>query len=197
MRGPDARRSSARPIGPVLAPADLSVWRDASDALAAARNQADAIVAQARLEASAIAAAAHGDGFRAGSAEAATLVAETLARQRSLLQQLEAEVPRVVLAAVERMIGAIDPGEALTRAVRHGLETLRRTGTARLRVSPGDSVVARDAVAGFRAEDGVVVVVPDPGLAAGVAVLETEFGFVELGLEAQIGALRAALGAEP
>lgn len=197
MKGPDAARSPLRPIGPVLAPADLALWLNASDALATARDEADAIVARARAEASEIAAGAHGEGFRAGSEEVARLLADALARQQALLLQLEAEVPRVVLAAVERMIGEIDPGERLARAVRHGLANLRRTGTARLRVSPADTAAAADAVAGFRAEDGVVTVVPDPAVATGAAVLETEFGFVELGLEAQIGALRAALGAGP
>lgn len=185
-----------RPAGPIVPAAELAIWSDAGAGLAAVhryagetRRWASDLVAGERAK-------GHAEGRAAGAEEAARLLAETSARASEHLAALERELPALVHGIVADILGSFEPGDLIARSVRHAVARLQPEVEASLRVSPGDAEAVRGALGdlGGRA----LLIEADPSLAPGECCLRSAVGSVELGVEAQLRALRAGLsGAAP
>jgi type III secretion protein L len=182
------------PLGPIVRQEELGIWGDAQAALEAAERH------RKRMRAWTLAAyqrerqRGRDEGLAIAREEAAELIATTTARASAYLQRLEQDLPTLVLDVIEDLLGHFDPGDLLVRAVRHALTKLQAGGEIRLRVAPEQSALLRAAL-GELGENGsaMVEIEVDPALNAGQCVLWSEFGNIELGLEAQIAALRKGL----
>jgi type III secretion protein L len=184
-----------KPVGPVIRAQEAGLWSETEAAVAEARAYGERmrgwIAASHRQEKE----RGFAEGWEAGAAEAARLVAATAARTELYARELERDLPGLVLGLVERVLGSFDPGEVLTMAVRHAVDKVRTGAEITIRVSSDYAEILRQALAdpGRFAGASTLRVEADPALASGACVLESEFGNVDLGIEAQLKALREGL----
>jgi type III secretion protein L len=177
-------------------------WLDGRQRLDEARREAAEIRQAARAAAEAERARGYREGYEAGAAAAASLLAETSARIDRQLAALPDELAEILLLAMARVLGGFDQQALLLQAVGHALDQRRGQNGMRLQAPPALAPKLRALIDELAAEaPGLwrIEVEADPKLAAESCVLVTDQGFVELGLDAQLAALRrgirAALGA--
>mgnify|MGYP001291534658 CR=1 FL=1 len=179
----------------VLKEAEYAALLDAAQLVEAARSEADRLI----READALAARRHQEGYARGlqegrAAQAAQLLRGAAEQERQLATLREA-IASVVVQSVGQLLGEADPSHRLAQALRRVDELVREQPFMSLRVAPGEERVARSALEALQAQAGWasrVSVQADPSLAAGACVLSTAAGTLELGLDAQMAALRRA-----
>jgi type III secretion protein L len=188
----------SRPLGPVVRGQDVDIWDRANEALEAAERHRQCMWAYAREAYRREKQRGYADGWTAGAAEAARLVAATAVRVEQHVDALERELPALVLEIVERMLGTFDPGDLLSHAVRHALARLRTGTDLHLRVAPEQAESLRQSLAHLDGLSGAkhLRIEVDPAMEQGGCVLCSEFGNVELGIAAQVRALREGLEAQ-
>ena len=126
----------------------------------------------------------------------ARLIAQATCELAQRKAALERELPQLVFEIVRDLLGAFDPGELLVHGVRHAIEQRYKNTEVCLHVSP----LKADLLASeFKDYDGLegrpkVRIEADPALSADQCVLWSEFGNVDLGLAAQLRALRLGFG---
>jgi type III secretion protein L len=186
-----------KPLGPVVRGHEIGIWGRAAEALAAAERHRDGMRASAEEAYRSEMQRGYDDGWAAGAAEAARLVAAATARVEQHANALENELPALVADIVEQILGSFDPGELLPRAVRHALAQVRASADLHLRVAPEGAESLRRSLADLAGPDGANVRVEvDPSIKPGDCVLCSELGNIELGIAAQIRALREGLEAQ-
>lgn len=160
----------------------------------AARERADAIVAEAEASAEAVRDAARQDARLEADEELARRVL-TIGREReTLLAGSERELKVLAVAIAERLAGTAfraDPAH-VTELARDALTRARRARSIELRVHPDDE----PALASSFASESVRVIA-DASIARGGCLVKSELGVIDARLEARIDAVRRALGAEP
>ncbi|KRQ97097.1 nodulation protein NolV [Bradyrhizobium jicamae] len=185
-----------RPLGPLIPAAELKIWHDAAHALAAAERHLQRARGWARKAYERERARGHAEGVKAGAEEMARLIAQAaceLAQRKAVLEQ---ELPQLVVEIVSDLLGAFDPGEMLVRGVRYAIEQKYKSTEVCLHVPPLKADLLASEFAACDGRDGRpnVRIEPDPALTADQCVLWSEFGNVELGIAAQLRALRLGLG---
>lgn len=180
-----------RPAGPVVRAAEIGIWSEAQACLAASHRHAVETRAFARDLVERERARAEAEGRAVGEAAAAARITETAARAAAHLAALERELPDLVHDLVAEILGDFEAGDRLVRSVRQAVARLRPDAEASLRVAPSDLETVRVGLADF--DTGSLRVEADPVLQPGECCLRSAIGSVELGLEAQLRALRAGL----
>lgn len=175
---------------------EAKAWMTGYEFLAAARNDA----ATLRQQAAEIFEAERQRGIEAGRREGAAaktaLVADATARLDRALAAAEPAITETVLVVVEKLLGSFDQQELLARLAKHAVTQLRDAKHLILRVAASEAAVMTQRLAAELGQCAALVeIVGDPILAPHEAVLESELGFVALGVEAQLAALRRGLGA--
>jgi flagellar assembly protein FliH len=139
-------------------------------------------------------------GLEAGGKRAEAMlrrVAQTLEElaglRRTLIQETERQMVQLALTLARRVVQrevTLDP--ELAAALAHvALEKLGTTTPATIRLNPEDyTVVAQD---GERWGTATVTVVPDPGIARGGCLVESDFGCIDATIERQFDELSRAL----
>lgn len=139
-------------------------------------------------------------GLGEGQAEAARLMAETHGRADALLRALEPKVEELLVQLVERIVGTFEGRALIARLARQGLHRLRHEQRLRLLVAPelvaGLETTIKDVVAEV-APGTMVTVEPDPSLGPTDCVLASPMGYLRLGVEDQLAALRQGLQRKP
>ncbi|GLR45955.1 nodulation protein NolV [Mesorhizobium amorphae] len=188
-----------RPVGPLIRASELEIWDSAMEALAAAERHLQRVRGWARAAYRRERARGHADGLNTGAEEMAQLLAGTVSEVARRKNVLEQELPQLVLEIVSDLLGAFDPGELLVRTVRQAIE--RKYGEAEvcLHVSPLQVDALARAFSGCDGREGrpKVRINPDPALSPQQCVLWSEYGNVDLGLAAQLRALRLGFGLRP
>lgn len=176
----------------VMRAADLGLWADAQAVVRHAQAKATSLIEDGHALLETQRSRGHTEGLAAAGAETAALLAELTARKHSALAEIEAALPGLVGAVLDRIFGSADRQALLQDAIRHALPEAYRGGAALFRVAPDSLDAARAALA----SDGryaAITVEPTPMLPAGACRFECEYGSVELGLDAQLAALRAGI----
>lgn len=212
-------RAEARPAAPAVtpAPAPAQTVGPASAGVAAALVSGDPPSAptldeQALAEHQARLAALEREAFTKGYAqgeraglEAGGKRAEAMLRRvaqtieelgglrQTLIQETERQMVQLALTLARRVVHrevTLDP--ELAAALAHvALERLGTTAPATIRLNPEDyTIVAQD---GARWGGATVTVVPDPSIARGGCLVESEFGSVDATIERQFDELSRAL----
>ncbi|MGK9168726.1 type III secretion system stator protein SctL [Inquilinus limosus] len=181
--------------GPVLKAEALGQWRDARRYLAEAEAHAGRLRAEADAAFTAERERGHAEGLAAAREEAAALLAATSLQIDRYLAGLDQTLADLVQETIERILGRFDRRELLLQAVDHALRQARLDHAATLRVAPDMVEALRGRLADPPLADigRRVTVESDPGLAADTCVMVTKYGHVELGIDAQLRALREAL----
>ena len=177
------------PLGNLVKGRDRHVVAEGDQLLAEVREQGrracDAAVEQGKR---------HGEAE--GRKRAAALMADTVAAAQGQLRVSERRLIAIVMEAVRRIIGEFDDTELTSRLVRKLVAEAERQGRIRLRVSPGQLTTVRDLVGRMPNRPGdveLVEVVADPSVDDRACRMETELGFVETSIDAQLEVLQAAL----
>ncbi|KYK44251.1 nodulation protein NolV [Bradyrhizobium liaoningense] len=185
-----------RPLGPLIPAAQLEIWHDAIRARAAAERHLQRVRGWARQAYQLERARGRAEGAKAGAAEMARLIAQATCELAQRKAVLERELPQLVFEIVRDLLGEFDPEEMLVRGVRHAIEQRYKNAEVRLHVS----TLRADLLASeFKHYDGSegrpkVKIEADPALSADQCVVWSEFGNVDLGLDAQLRALRLGFG---
>ncbi|KNY19780.1 type III secretion system stator protein SctL [Methylobacterium sp. ARG-1] len=182
-----------RPTGPIVPAAETGIWNEARAGLAAAHRHVVETRewAQAHLERER--ARGYAEGREAGAEAAARLLADTAARAADHVAALEQDLPALVHDLVTEIVGTFEPGDRIGRAVRKAVAKLQPEAEAVLRVCPGEIEAVRGALAGLG--DRAPQIEADPSLGPGESTLRSPIGSVEIGIAAQLRALRAGLAA--
>ena len=162
--------------------------------------EGDELLAEVREQGRRAYAAAVEQGRRDGEAEgrkrAAALMADTVAAAQGQLRVSEKRLIAIVMEAVRRIIGEFDDSELTSRLVRKLVGEAESEGRIRLQVSPGRLTTVQDRVRRMPGRHGgmeLVEVVADPSVDDRGCRMETELGFVETSVDAQLEVLQAAL----
>ena len=182
-------RTGVSPLGNLLKGDDRHVVAEGDQLLAEIREQGrrarDAAVEQGRR-----------DGEAEGRERAAALMADTVAAAQGQLRASEKRLIAIVMEAVRRIIGEFDDSELTARLVRKLVAEAESEGRIRLRVSPGQLTAVRDCVRRMPGRIGgveLVEVVADPSVEDRACRMESELGFVDTSVDAQLEVLQAAL----
>jgi flagellar assembly protein FliH len=120
---------------------------------------------------------------------------EDLVRLRSeMIRKTERQVVQLAMAVATRIVSreiAVDR-ELLVAMARVALDRLGDSASARVRLHPEDyAAVQRLGSASVR--DGAVQVVSDPSIHRGGCVVESDFGLIDVSVDAQVEELTRAL----
>ena len=148
---------------PVLHAADYARLVEANDVLAAARERAAAMAAEAEKAYEERRQVGYEDGLMEGRMEQAEKMMETAMQAVEYIEGVEAKLVGVVTSAVRKIIGELDDRECTVRVVRNALNAVRSQQRVLIRMKPGD------------------------------CILECELGVVDASLETQLKAIEHAL----
>lgn len=158
-----------------------------------ARAEAEAILARARAEAARLEADARAEI----EARRTAREGESRLGLERLREAMEEEVVALALAVAAKVLAvAVEDPRAVRETARRALRLAGGSERLRLRCHPEDEAALR---AGALQEDGAaapVLIVPDPAVGRGGALLETDAGAVDARIETQLGRLARGL-AEP
>ena len=119
------------PAARVVRAADLGAWRDAQQAVAAAHEQAQAIVAGAQAAYDAERERGHREGKEEASHELSTNMAEQYVRVARYYDGIEDQVASLVMQGVRRIIGGYSDHERVLHSARSALATVARVSRMR------------------------------------------------------------------
>jgi len=180
----------------IIPAAEAQAWIEGDTYREIAKRDAEALLAEARAVFEAERQRGIEVGLRAGAEAKAALLAEATARLDRDMAAAEQQFAAAVIATVERVLGGFDQQELLVRAAKHALTEMRDARHLILRVAAEEvGAVERRLADAIGPGTALVEIQGDPLLAPGDAVLESELGFVSVGIDAQLAALRRGLGA--
>ncbi|MCF8161243.1 MAG: HrpE/YscL family type III secretion apparatus protein [Polaromonas sp.] len=179
----------------VLRAADLAAWVDAQALMAQAQLQADAIVASAQADYQAECARGFETGQEDARMEQVEQMMENIAQTIDYFAKVETSMVDLVMKAVRKIIDDFDDGERVLMTVKNVLSVVRNQKQMTLRLHPQqvDGVKERvnDLLAAYPGV-GYIDILADNRLKLGACILESEIGLVEASMEGQLAALQSA-----
>jgi flagellar biosynthesis/type III secretory pathway protein FliH len=184
--------------GPIIRQHDMALWDDAFAARAEARHLLESMQERVSAAVEEETRHAHAQGLAAGLREGLQRAEQALATFRRELQTevlaMRAEAPAAVLACVEAIIGALPEEERTERLLRRALAELDRSPGYALMVPPDfPQELARRVLAEHGEDHPLLPVKVDVTLATGELQLASAAGVINIGLAAQLAALRGCL----
>ena len=192
-----SRTLSARlaPGTRIVKAADVAVWTDAQGLLAAARAQADAILAGAEAAVAEACARGYAEGQAEVRMEQAEKMIETVTRTVDYFASVEGDMVALVMGAIRKIMDDFDEEERVLLVVKNALAVVRNQKQMTLRLAPArvDGVRARvnELLAAYPGV-GYLDIVADARLHGDACILESEIGLVEASIDGQIAALQTA-----
>jgi len=190
--GPSARPS---PRGRVLRPEDVAASEEAHRIVAAAKQRADALIAEAVEGAERL----RVDARREGREQAALELTVSLLRlRREEATQGERQLDRIVLLAralAERLLGEalrVDPSR-ITAIARQVLAQVRKAATVEVFAHPDDAAALSREIGALGLEATVLEVHVDPERARGSLKVCTDLATLDADLTLQLDRLAVAL----
>jgi type III secretion protein L len=188
----DAAPLRERRIAAVVFDAD----RQVRGMVARAEDEARRIVAQAEAARARLQAEAAEAGRREGEARAAAALARAAAERDRLLRDAAHEVAELALAVARKVLGReLDRPGAVVELAGHALAEARGRRQVVLRVHPDDAREVRAAASRLAAAvaGGPLELREDPAVSRGGAIVDTDDGRIDAGIEAQLDVLARAL----
>ena len=181
----------------VLKESEYASLLDAAAVIESSTEEARRIVREAQAQAE----ESQRRGYEAGRAQARAEYAHRLLAvaedTQAELRGLREVMAQLVVKAVAQFAAEADPARLFETALARVDHLLRREPFVNIRVAPPEEAALRGVIERLRADSAWslgVVVQPDPQLARGSCVLQTPSGTLEIGIDAQIEALRRAVG---
>jgi flagellar biosynthesis/type III secretory pathway protein FliH len=164
--------------------------------------EAGRILQTAKRQAELLQRRAYFDGRAAGvahaQAEAVKHILEAQKQARELVAASELRIVELAISIVARIVPRLDQGELVAALAAEGLAAIREERHICVRISSGAEKSTRAMLDRWQAthpEVETVELVIDPQLDLMACVVETELGRIEVGLSAQLEAVRTTLAA--
>ena len=180
----------------VLKAADYLCALEAETVLDEAREQAEKTLSDARQTYEEEKARGRAEGVAEAQGDVAAQILEVVSRSVDFLAGAEAEVARIVLACLRKILGDFPDEELVIRAARAALQVVRNEPRVTLRVSTDVESDVRKRVGDILSGNGEVSfleVVGDERIGRGGCRLESEAGVVDASIDQQLQALEDAL----
>ncbi len=179
----------------IVRAADVAAWEQAEGLLAAARAQADAILAGAEEALAAERARGYAEGLAEARMEQVEKMMDTVGRTVDYFAAVEGDMVALVMGAVRKIIDGYGDHERVLLVVRNALAVVRNQKQMTLRLPPAqvDAVRARvnELLAAYPGV-GYLDIVADARLQGDACILESEIGLVEASIDGQVAALEGA-----
>lgn len=178
----------------VLALSEHSAVVDAHAVLAQACARADTIVAGAHAAFVAERERGYAQGREEALMDQAEKMIETVTRTVDYFSGVEAEMIKLVMSAMRKLIDGFDDTERVLLVVRNALAVVRSQRQMTLRLNPDEVEAVRENINTLLAAYpgvGYLDLVADGRLEHGACILESEIGTVEASIEGQLKALQA------
>ena len=179
-----------RPFGRILTAEEAGLWRDAGEALQAVARDAAASRAHAATALAGERAALEKSLEDEAALQTARVLAAAAADAQRALQSMRTDIAATIAAGVRKILGALDPAEAVAAAAKEAVAHLAARHGVTVHVHPNAAQRVREALQQWG--EGARVVADD-GLPPDACTLETEAGIVRAGLSDQLAILEAAL----
>ncbi|HEK0908802.1 MULTISPECIES: FliH/SctL family protein [Pseudomonas] len=183
----------SRPASRILRAAEVQAWTDGRDYLQAARDEAERI----REDSARWLEQARADGFELGRAKGAEavseLLADTAAKVEAYLAGLENSLADLALGIAREVLESLGDAERIVLCTRKALVAFRQDQALTLFVPRLEVEAVRRRMHGETDGLAAIAVESDDQLQPGQARLSSPVGSVELGLDAQLQALRRSL----
>ena len=186
------------PAAQVLKSADVVCALEAETVLADAKRRAQEILAEAQKTYDEEKARGRAEGLAEAQGEVAEQILKVVSRSVDYLAGAEADVARVVLTCIRKILGDFPEEELVVREARAALQVVRNEPRVTLRVSTDVETPVRDRIGEILSGNGEVSfleIVGDEGMERGSCRLESEAGVVDASIEQQLHALEEALNA--
>ncbi|MBC3423545.1 HrpE/YscL family type III secretion apparatus protein [Pseudomonas wayambapalatensis] len=183
----------SRPASRILRAAEVQAWTDGRDYLQAARDEAERI----REDSARWLEQARAEGFELGRAKGAEavseLLADTAAKVEAYLAGLENSLADLALGIAREVLESLGDAERIVLCTRKALVAFRQDQALTLFVPRLEVEAVRRRMHGETDGLATIAVESDDQLQPGQARLSSPVGSVELGLDAQLQALRRSL----
>lgn len=177
----------------VLKEAEYKALLDATAVIDASRQEARRIVTQAENRAEANKKKAYLEGMAQARAEHAERLLSEAAAAENQLRAMRSSMANVVVKAVTQFLTEADPQELLEAALQKVDVLIRGESFVTVMVPPSGEATMTAALDKLRSSGKWtlnVTVLTDTSLARGTCRMKTATGFVEIGLDAQIAAMK-------
>ena len=177
--------------------AALSAADEAAQAIIlAAQQEAQQILADANIQAQSLYDEAQAAGRQAGIDEWQESLLRASRESNKQLQLQRERMARMVIAAVEKIAPLQDPQGVYRQVMKMLLKSMQAVRYVTVRVCPAELSFAESSMRELAAGSifaKLVEVVADERLASGACLVESDQGVIDLSLESQLTALRAAI----
>lgn len=191
----DDRAASSN--GKIIRSADAELIFEGQARLNAATEQAIAVLEAAKARYEEETERGYADGRKAGEESIAKLLNDTVANCEQYLASREADLVDLVLTATGSVLERFDDRELARQILKKALKERRAMRGMSLYVHPSGQEAFVKALEDIEDEighvDDMISVGADVALEPGMCVLDTPLGYVQLGIEAQLDALRSGL----
>jgi type III secretion protein L len=163
-------------------------------------TEATRVMQAARRQSEQLQRRAYFDGRAAGAAhaqaEAVKHIIEAQKQARDLVANSEARIVELAVSIVTRIAPRLEQGELLAALAAEGLAAIRDERQVTVRISSTAEKATRSMLERWQCahpEVDAVDLVIDPSLDPMACIIETELGRIEVGLSAQLQAVRSVL----
>lgn len=182
-----------RPLARIIRAEDAASWIDGFAFLERAKAEAAAIRSTAEDEVAKARETGRQEGRKSGEAEAAALLMCTQADVERYLASVEPMVAALAMEIVERVIGTIGDAELVARAGRQALEALREENAVVVNVAPELVGDVQQHLAAIGPTGMTIRISADRHLSARQCMVTTPATSIDVGIDAQLDAIRAAM----
>jgi type III secretion protein L len=183
------------PAAKVVRAAEIAALGDADALVAAARAQAEAIVAEAGAAFEAEKQRGYQEGLEEARLEQAEQMIENVSRTIDYFGKVEGRMVELVMQAVQKIVADFDDSERVVITVKNVLGVVRNQKQMTLRLNPQQVETVKKRVDELLAAYpgvGYLDIVPDSRLKLDSCILESEIGLVEASMDGQLAALKGA-----
>ena len=174
---------------------ELAQWRQASQIVADAQAQAQAIVASAQSAYEAQCQRGYEEGLASARLEQAEQMIEHVSRTVEYFAKVESRMVDLVMQALQKIVADFDDKQRVLITVKSVLAVVRNQKQMTLRLAPGQVQLVQAHVNELLAAYpgvGYLDIVADNRLQPDACILESDIGLVEASLQSQLQALRSA-----
>lgn len=188
-----------QPEGKIVKSRDFTYWKEGSDYLAAAKEEARNILSQARDEAAQIHKDAYDSALKSADRELAAREVSVASLMDSESAALESDFVDLVLDTTRKIVGDLPATERLSAIAAHAYERFRDERKVTIKVHPDMAEHARASIESVSSETAIqaaVKVIADPSLSTEDCIVQTQRGITRAGLDSQLEVLRRGLSGQ-
>lgn len=180
----------------ILKAHEVAVLHQASAVLLAAQQRSEATRLHAEEAYATRKEEGYQDGLDEGRLENAEKLMETALSSVAFIEGIETTLVDVVVQALRKIVGDMNPDERIVGIIRQALTTVRNQQRVIVRVAPADEAAVRTAFASMLqrvpGDSSFLDLLVDARLETGSCILESALGVVDASMETQLMAMENA-----